>query len=214
MILKLATAPSAEPLSVSLVKLWLKLDSMAEDSLFDNLIASARAMCEEFTRRSFITSVWDLWLDRFPPYSRGIWFDGVVQSHYNTLMITSGVIRIPRPPLISITHIKTYNTSNIEATFAAASYLADVYSEPGRVALNDGYSWPTELRLTNAINVRFSAGYGATAGDVPAPIKQAMLLVVAQLYEDRGDGAAQELPKKAKELLSPYVVPMLEDPNK
>lgn len=81
--------------------------------------------------------------------------------------------------------ITYYDTANTVATFAAASYFVDTKSEPGRVVLAYGQSWPgTTLRPANGICVTFIAGYGA-ASAVPENIKQAMLLLIGHFYENR-----------------------------
>jgi uncharacterized phiE125 gp8 family phage protein len=59
-------------------------------------------------------------------------------------------------------------------------------SEPGRIVLAYGKSWPSTYDEIQAVQIRFVCGY-ATAADVPAEIKLAILLKVAQLYEHRGD---------------------------
>ena len=61
---------------------------------------------------------------------------------------------------------------------------------------------PPNLRAMNAVAVAFTAGYG-DAKDVPAPIVQAILQIVASLYEHRG-GDAAPTPDTALALLAPY----------
>ena len=51
-------------------------------------------------------------------------------------------------------------------------------------------------------DIAFTCGYGAAA-DVPAPITSAILLLLAALYEHRGDDAAPS-PDNALALLAPY----------
>jgi uncharacterized phiE125 gp8 family phage protein len=61
----------------------------------------------------------------------------------------------------------------------------DAFSEPGLICFAYGKSWPATYPETNAVRIRFVAGYGAAA-DVPCEIKHAILLKVADLYEYRG----------------------------
>ena len=63
-------------------------------------------------------------------------------------------------------------------------------------------------RLLNAYEIAFTAGYGDEASDVPAPIRQALKLLVAHWFEHRepvvlGE-APQEVPATIASLLSPY----------
>ncbi len=45
--------------------------------------------------------------------------------------------------------------------------------------------WPQPGKVANGIEIDFTAGYGATPSHVPAPIRQALLLLVAHWYERR-----------------------------
>jgi uncharacterized phiE125 gp8 family phage protein len=63
-------------------------------------------------------------------------------------------------------------------------------------------------RALNAYEVFFTAGYGDEPEDVPAPIRQALLMLVAHWFERREPvvlGAApQEVPATVAGLLLPY----------
>ena len=62
----------------------------------------------------------------------------------------------------------------------------------------------TTTRLGRPVAVTFTAGYGAPA-DVPAAIRQAMLLLVTQWYEHRQvTGTGTALPFAVEALLAPY----------
>lgn len=213
-MLKLVTAPATEPVTLAEAKAHLRVTASDEDTLLTNLIVSARQDAEEFTRRAFITQTWDYALDaaglgQCASYGEG-YSEGI------DVVSLKDAIEIPRPPLISVTSVKSYSTGNVEAVFASANYFVDTLSEPGRIALNLGQVWPTDLRAANALIVRFVAGYGA-AGAVPQKIKDAMLRYIAYLYENReGSQAVQfagqlggNLPGDVQLLLSRYRVVML-----
>ena len=77
-----------------------------------------------------------------------------------------------------------------------------------RFTLRNGESYPTGLRVANAIEITYVAGYGASS-DVPTDIKQACLTYLAYMFEHRGDlmdGKNVGLPTLATQLLQPYVV--------
>ncbi len=137
----------------------------AEDDFLSDKIIAAREYCEDFQNRAYLTQTWDLWLDSFP---------------------SGGCIRIPLPPLQSVTSIKYYDTANVEATMAIADYFVDDKSEPGRLSLAYGKSWPsTTLRPVNGVCIEFVAGYGNAAAAVPKKVKQAMLLLIGHWYVNR-----------------------------
>ena len=156
-----------------------------EDTLISSLITAAREDCEKFQNRAYINQTWELWLDEFP------------RRDY---------IDIPLPPLSSITSIKYYDTANVEATMTITDYFVDTKSEPGRVVLAYGKSWPsTSLRPANGVCVTFVAGYGALATSVPQTVKSAILLMLGHLYEHReavSDKPMSEIPMAVESLLS------------
>uniref|UniRef100_A0A6H1ZJI5 Putative head-tail connector n=1 Tax=viral metagenome TaxID=1070528 RepID=A0A6H1ZJI5_9ZZZZ len=82
--------------------------------------------------------------------------------------------------------IKYYGTDDTVYYMTASDYIFDLKSEPGRIVLAYGKSWPTTvLRPANAVCVTFIAGYGDERSDVPKAVKQAMLLLIGDLYENR-----------------------------
>ena len=164
MALKLITAPTVEPVTLTEAKAQLRVDWSDEDAQISSYILAAREYCEGFQNRALITQTWDLWLDDWPCTDR---------------------LKVPLPPLQSVTNIKYYDTDNVEYTLATAEYFVDDKSEPGRVVLAYGKTWPsTTLRPANGVVVRFVAGYGL-AVSVPQKVKQAMLLLVTLMYQKR-----------------------------
>jgi len=155
----------------------------AEDDLLESLIAAAREYAESFQNRSYLTTTWELWLDSFPGRD---------------------YIELPRPPLASITTVDYYNTSNVKATMTASDYFEDTKSEPGRLCLGYGKSWPsTTLRPHNGVCVTYVAGE-TVAASVKKQWKQAMLLIIGHLYEHREETverALQNIPLGAQALL-------------
>ena len=186
MSLKIVTPPTAEPVTLLEAKDHLRVDGPDDDALISVLITAARKWAEEYTGRQFVTATWDWFLDGFCP-SFGV----------------------PIPPLQSVTSVKYLDTAGAEQTLDAATYRVDAVSEPGRIALDYGKSWPSTYSVINAVTVRFVAGYGA-AGAVPEPIRQAMLILIGEMYEQREEslvGTIQSsVPFGVRALLAPYKV--------
>lgn len=176
---KLYAAPAIEPVTLAEAKLACRVDIADDDALITAFITAARETVELIARRALINQTWDLVLDAFPGEDR---------------------LTLPRPPLSSVTSITYVSSAGVSAQVAAASYYVDTQSEPGRVVLNTGYSWPaTTLRIASGVTVRYVAGYGAAASAVPERYKVAIKLLVAHWYENRAavetSGAApQEVP--------------------
>ena len=168
MVLTQKTAPTLEPVTLVEAKAHLKVTRDTENPLIAAYIRAAREYAEIFTGRQLVTATWQLYLDTFPAYE----------------------IRLPRPPLSSVGSIKYNDVDGAQQTWSNTEYDQDTKSEPGRVALAYGESFPN-IRggEINTIIVEYDAGYAATAGPavaaVPAPFKAAILLMVADLYEHR-----------------------------
>lgn len=189
MALKLITAPAAEPVSTSEAKAHLRVDTTADDTYIGTLITVARQNVESHLRRALISQTWEVVLDAFP----------------------AGVIRLPKPPLASVTSIKYTDDEGVEATYSSANYVVDTDTEPGRVVLKSGETWPAvTLAAANGVRVRYVAGYGAAGSNVPQAIRQAILLVIGSLYENREDVLVAQgvsigvLPFGVVALLAPY----------
>ena len=69
---------------------------------------------------------------------------------------------------------------------------------------------PYVAMTLGGVAVEYTAGYGDTAADVPAPLRQAMLLMIGHWYEHREavitGPISTELPLTARALLAPYRV--------
>lgn len=186
MSLTIKTPPAEEPVTLAETKAYLDVTDAGDDALISSMITSARAGCESFTGRALVTQTWTLWLDSFPK-RKGSGAVGAVASqlpvdHFDGVARS---INLPRPPLQSVTFLKTYDGADNPATFPAASYFVDASSQPARLALNQGASWPAVgLRPVNGVEIEFVAGYGG-ASAVPSALRQGMLLWVKLLYSDK-----------------------------
>jgi hypothetical protein len=72
---------------------------------------------------------------------------------------------------------------------SSAEYIVDNYADPGRIALKSGHYWPSTLDEVQAVQIRFTCGYGATGALVPAKIRQAILIAVGYFNAHKGDTA-------------------------
>ena len=201
--LTLVTGPASEPVSLAEAKAHLRVDSADDDSLVTALIVAARQAAEAHTRRALMTQTWRLSLDRFPSAPQP-WWDGVREGA--DLPLGGGAIELPRPPLASVTSVTVYDDADNATVADAASYYVDADSEPGRIVLRSGKTWPVAMRVAGGVEVLFVAGYGA-AGAVPQALRQGMLMLIGDLFENReaeADGGAP--PAGVAALWRPYRV--------
>lgn len=184
---KVTTEPSVEPITSTEAKLHLRVDHTDDDTLITILIQASRETVEQLTNRSLITQSRTIKLDRFP---------------------CSNTIEIPYGPLISITSVKYYDADNTLQTMSSSLYEVDTFSNVPRLVLADGQSWPSTYVKTNAVEIIYSAGYGAAGSYVPKPLKQAMFLILGHLYEHREQVGESmiELPFGVQTLIAPYVL--------
>lgn len=172
--LVVVTPSTAEPITRSEVKLWLKVeeDETADDGLIDGLITMARQRFEERRRRALLKQTFDYALDETP----------------------CAEIVLPRSPLISVTSIKGFSSTDLTDTggtaMSTSGFYVDTAHVPGRVVPTGSFSYPSATRTINAVIVRFTAGYSTSSTGVPEAAKVELKQLVAGLYEHRGDSAA------------------------
>lgn len=187
----LIEAPAIEPLTLATAKNHLRVDLSDDDTLITTLITVARRVAERSTNRALITQTWELVRDYWPRVD---------------------YIELPRSPLQSVTSVIYTDTADAQHTLDTSIYLVDTDHEPGRVALKFAQIWPTTvLQTRNGIRIRFVAGYGGDASDVPGDITQAMLLLIGHWYENRETinigNIVNEIPLAASALLGMNEVP-------
>jgi uncharacterized phiE125 gp8 family phage protein len=175
MTLRIVSQPGAEPATAAEVKTDARIDTTALDTTIDLLITAARKVAEDRTGRAFITQTWELVLDTFP----------------------SNEIEIGMLPIQLITSVKYYDSANVLQTMAAADYALDDDTLPGWVLPAYGVSWPSTYDIANAVIIRFIAGYGAAAADVPAELRmwiRAQAALAARNPDGLLDGRAAPIP--------------------
>jgi len=209
--LDLVTAPTIEPISVKELKTALRIEHNSEDMLLGFLISTARSSAEAFTRRSFITQTWKMFMDSFSGYSHNYpWWKTPDYIAYPEVAAPNE-FELPLAPLQSVTHVKTYDDSDTETTFAASNYYVSTpsgsFAQPGTITLRDSATWPTVERVKDGIEIQFVSGYGSSANDIPAQIRMAVQEEASFLYENRGTCEGKMLSSGvAKRLLSQFRV--------
>jgi uncharacterized phiE125 gp8 family phage protein len=162
MALKLIIPPSEEPVTLAEAKLHCRVDGDDDDALLTALIVSARQQAEHRTGRALLTQTWDLALDDFP----------------------CDEIDLQLAPVQSISSVKYIDEDGVEQTISSSNYALDSFGVQHLVVPAYNYTWPTPRDIHHAVKVRFVAGY-ASAADVPASLKQWMLLAIGTLYKNR-----------------------------
>ncbi len=186
MALVMRTGPAEEPLSVEEAKAHLRIDGTAEDTLIASLILTSRLHIEAALGLALIAQGWTLVLDQWPK---------------------DGTVKIPMRPVLGVGEVRVFDRDGNASVVPASDYQGDVVNTPARIVSN-GAGWPAPGQKINGIEIDFEAGYGAGAADVPAPIKQALLMLVAHWYEHRDPleigSPSVVIPVAISNLLKPY----------
>ena len=202
--LETTVGPTQEPVTLQEVKEYLRIDDATDERVVRPFIETARRFCEEHTGRALMTQTLTLFLDAFEDIDDPLW-EGMRTGPY--LNYYKNYIVLPRSPVVSVSHIKTYDDADTATTFAASKYFLDNAREPARVVLRTGETFPTALRVANAIEIKYVTGY-TSQYNIPEPIKLGIMQHIAYLYEHRGDmyDAKLPYPPMLRSLYAPYVI--------
>lgn len=186
MALELITGPTNEPVTLETVKAQLRLDVDTDDALLRQMMIAAREWIEGQTRRCLLTQTWDYYLDYDWPWKFG--------RHR---------ITFPLNPVQSVSSIVYVDGSSPNPTLASSQYTVVARKHGSYIEPAYGVTWSTLRCVPNAIKVRFVAGY---TDDTPQTLLQALVMLVAHLYENREVTTAKalvEIPYGTEALLSP-----------
>lgn len=162
MPVKLITAPASEPITLAEAKAQARFTASSEDEIFTGLIMEVREFCESSTGLSLMPQTWELSLDNF-----------------------ADEMRLPNPPVSSITSIKYTDATGVEQTLASTEYVLDNASDRrARVVLAVNKAWPDVYTGINNVRIRYVAGY-ANAAAVPKQLKRWMLIHINDWFKNR-----------------------------
>lgn len=190
---------TTEPVSLETARLHLRLDtegsppSHPDDALVEALITVSREAVENFTELTLAINDFQMKMDVFP----------------------TAEINLGTWPVNSIASITYTDANGTTQTISSADYALDTFSKPAQITLAYGKTWPMVRNQPNAVTVTFEAGYtgdtSPVSNELPKALKQAMLLTITDLYENRGAIASKqnyEIPVMAQYLMIPYRINM------
>jgi uncharacterized phiE125 gp8 family phage protein len=180
----LLAGPAVEPLTLAEAKAYLRVEHDDDDDLITTLIVAARAEVEARTRRALITQTWRCVRDDWP---------------------ADGRIAITPAPVRELVAARVYDEAGVAHALDTETFVIDAAAAPGIVGF---VPWAVALpaRPLAGIELDVTCGYGDTAEDVPEPLRQAVRLLLAQAYENRGLAAPQSAASQLAALIAPYRV--------
>lgn len=194
----MATQPPStpdEPLTLDEVKLNLRVDTDADDSLIECLIVTAREQVENLT---------DLVL--------------TPRALTETVAQLGRWVELASWPVIGIDEVR-YPVNGVPTAFTASAWQASFKRRPVRILpTTPGWGVPGEyglpFRTMLPVEIDIRAGYADPAA-VPATLKHAMHLLIAHWYANRSAAevgaraAAVEIPQGVQALLQRFQVKMI-----
>jgi uncharacterized phiE125 gp8 family phage protein len=180
---KVTTAPVIEPWTLSEVKNYLKVDTSADDTMITTLITGARHVAESYLNMALITQTITEKLDK----------------------LSNPTIYLSLSPVIAVSSFQYADGQNTTQTFAATEYVVDNFSKPSRLSLAYGKTWPTLYGNINDVTITYTAGFSSEPSGVPMQIRQAMLMMIADTYDNRED-YVRKMPTASQYLLDQYRV--------
>ena len=182
----LLTPPAVEPLTLDEAKNFLRVEHDDDDDAIAALIAGSRIHVEAHCRRALIAQTWRLIRDAWPQ---------------------DGRIPIVPAPLREIVAARVYDGEGDTGEIDLQSFIAD---RAASLLAFAPWALPAPGRIVAGIEIDVIVGYGEAATDVPEPLRQAVRLLIAHWYENRGvaaiGGQVALLPSAAAALIAPYRV--------
>ena len=184
----LLTPPAVEPLTLAEAKAYLRVEHDDDDAVVSALISAARMHIEAQTRRALITQTWRLARDGWPPQGR---------------------LAVVPVPLRSIVAARVYHEDGALQSIDTQAFTLDKAAAPALIAFAP-WSLPVPTRRIAGIELDVEVGYGGAGSDVPQPLRQAIKLLLAHWYENRGLIALGHdvavLPATIAAIIAPYRV--------
>lgn len=178
-------APADTPVSLDEAKAHLRVDHTDDDDVINGLIAAAVDYLDGWT---------------------GILGRALVKQSWRQEFAGFGCLRLQVGPVSGVEVITYFDSRNQTQTLPDTAYVMRTDARGSYVDLPPQGIWPSAYVRPDAVSVTYEAG-SATAAEVPAAIKAAIMLMVASWYRNReatSDGAATELPIGVAALLAPY----------
>jgi uncharacterized phiE125 gp8 family phage protein len=175
MIVTLMTPPRLEPVTLAEAKKFLRIDHGQEDDLLMHLIRTAREMIEREIGRHLILQKVSAVIPFRPQRPQG----GL--SLTRIWAITGRTIfYVPTGPLRRLIKVDLMGEQGDFREVLERKIHLNTAVDPALLILDVLEGW--------GVRLIYEAGYGEGAEDVPAPLRQAILIMVTNLYENREAG--------------------------
>jgi len=186
---RVSTVPAVEPVTLAELKTFARIDSTTYDTMLTSYITACREALEKHTGRTFITTTYELYFDKFP--------------------LNNSEIKLIYPPVQSISSIYYNQESDGVLTLLADTlYQTDIYSFYPRIIPAYDEEWPDTRAMLNAVKITYVAGYGLAIA-VPESIKTCIKSLATDMFEHPESSVEMKLTsnKKYEFLLNANSIP-------
>ena len=171
-----------EPVTLDYAKVFLRVDNDDEDALIADLIRAARERVEGLINSALMARA----------------------RRFTTSKLKTKGVFINSGNITEITAMRLLSDDAV-TEISLSSLTINLRCQPPVVTARDRASFQSYAPQASALEIDFIAGYGADEGDIPMPLRQAVLLLLAQSYEYRGScEAPPTVPMMVDALLMPY----------
>jgi Phage gp6-like head-tail connector protein len=199
--LRVQTPPVHKAISLKFAKRHLRLDHDDDDELLRSYIRAATGWVETYLGRTLITTVYTMAVGDQPVANAWPMTPSpllILPLAYSWPPLHPMPFRLLRSPYQSFGGIQVIDPEDgTTTTLDPTDYTLDVASEPAKFHLTGSFG----LLRGRHLMVTFTAGYGDTHDTVPHDIRLAVAVLVAYLYENRGDMSMDAMPDAVTALL-------------
>lgn len=201
-IYTLIQKPAKEPVSLELLKDFLKIDpgEQDHDRSLQGAIQTARAMVEQYTSRALIAQKWQLKFERPVRQKQPHWW--YENKGLSCIGAPQVLLKLPFCPFMSIEKVASKGNRRGERIFDATHYEIKEFAGTHALALRSDCAFiQDETLVVDAI-----FGYGHDADDVPMLIRQCILRLAGYLFDYRGVNPGHKATAEILAMVSGYKV--------
>jgi uncharacterized phiE125 gp8 family phage protein len=160
--------------TMSEAQAYVRIETGEEEAVLAGLIRTASAVCEEFLNQVVIARDFQIEVPASTSWER-----------------------LPLTPVRAITAVEGVDAAGAVVVLPATSFAVDIDSS------GDGWTRLCQAVDSSRLRVSGNAGIAASENEVPEPIRQGVLRLVAHLFTSR-DGPGGDPPAAVTALWRPY----------